>query len=599
MSIGLYSRVTDMRFRVAAPVNHGVPLPFSTYGERERNSAKNHLIVTGSRFMAVANSRELVMLKSILVAISFFLVSVAGNADVYVWRSATGVLNYSDTPPPADARDVKILRIPGQKGIGRGTDRAETRQPSPATAGRAGTGSPGSAPGGATTAAASARSSGGAGGAAGGGGAGGAAGGGRAKTKTGGGTTASSGTPTPGGTTTAAASSPTTTSGRTTAAVTTPAPTPAPVVPPVTVSAPAPAPVVPPVTVSAPAPTPVVPPVAVSPPAPAPTPVVPPVAVSPPAPAPTPVVPPVTVSPPAPTPGSANLLFSSGFEGLTALNAPSAFFTTGAWQGIVGADNTTGFTWPPNIWGGGPTRFQMIAMTPIDATTLSNYQVNQIQTVTGHNGTPTQALYSVIKQSGCTGTSPMGSCVDQDAFMLQPPGETSDLYMSYWIKYQPDIVQKMNYPNPNWRVLFEWKTGFNGDDGDYRVAAQLVTWGLGGPLSWHMTGDNVPSSGSYTQGRYWEQYTVTDAQTLGNWMKFEVFWHRSSGADGRVWMAVNGQVILDHYGSNIGVKNAPINRIFMPNLYGSTAFPIYQWVDDLQIWDGFPPVGNNPPYAPH
>src|SRR5258708_268382 len=180
MSIGLYSRVTDMRFRVAAAVNHGVPLPFSTYGERERNSAKNHLIVTGSRFMAVANSRELVMLKSILVAISFFLVSVAGNADVYVWRSATGVLNYSDTPPPADARDVKILRIPGQKGIGRGTDRAETRQPSPATAGRAGTGSPGSAPGGATTAAASARSSGGAGGAAGGGGAGGAAAGGGA-----------------------------------------------------------------------------------------------------------------------------------------------------------------------------------------------------------------------------------------------------------------------------------------------------------------------------------------------------------------------------------------------------------------------------------
>src|SRR5258708_7303246 len=273
MSIGLYSRVTDMRFRVAAPVNHGVPLPFSTYGERERNSAKNHLIVTGSRFMAVANSRELVMLKSILVAISFFLVSVAGNADVYVWRSATGVLNYSDTPPPADARDVKILRIPGQKGIGRGTDRAETRQPSPATAGRAGTGSPGSAPGGATTAAASARSSGGAGGAAGGGGAGGAAGGGgaggaagggRAKTKTGGGTTASSGTPTPGGTTTAAASSPTTTSGRTTAAVTTPAPTPAPVVPPVTVSAPAPTPVVPPLPVSAPAPAPRAPPATVA-----------------------------------------------------------------------------------------------------------------------------------------------------------------------------------------------------------------------------------------------------------------------------------------------------------------------------------------------
>jgi len=286
-------------------------------------------------------------------------------------------------------------------------------------------------------------------------------------------------------------------------------------------------------------------------------------------------------------------LFSSGFEGATALNAP--YNVPNAWQEVVGTDSTTGFTWPPKIWGGGTSHFQMIVQgaTP-DATTLSNYQVNQLQTVTGHNGTPTRALYSEIKQSGCTGTNPMGSCVDQDAFLLQPPGETSDLYMSYWIKYQPDIVQKMNPPSPNWRVLFEWKTGFNGDDGDYRVAAQLVTWGLGGPLSWHMTGDNVASSGSYTQVRYWEQYTVTDAQTVSNWMKFEVFWHRSSGADGRVWMAVNGQVILDHYGSNMGVKNAPINRIFMPNLYGSTAFPIYQWIDDVQILDGFPPNA-----APH
>src|SRR5258708_2035319 len=184
--------------------------------------------------MAVANSRELVMLKSILVAISFSLVLVAANADVYVWRSATGVLNYSDTPPPAGARDVKILRIPGQKGIGGGTDRAETRQPGPASAGGA-TGSRASASSGATTAAGGAPPSGGAGGAAGGGGgASAAAGGGRSasggKATTGGGgkpapggttTAAGGGTTTPGGTT-AAASSPTTPSGGTTAAASSP-----------------------------------------------------------------------------------------------------------------------------------------------------------------------------------------------------------------------------------------------------------------------------------------------------------------------------------------------------------------------------------------
>jgi len=37
----------------------------------------------------------------------------------------------------------------------------------------------------------------------------------------------------------------------------------------------------------------------------------------------------------------------------------------------------------------------------------------------------------------------------------------------------------------------------------------------------------------------------------------------------------------------------------MPNLYAGGSYPIYQWVDDLEIWNGFPPVGNNPPYAPH
>jgi hypothetical protein len=192
----------------------------------------------------------------------------------------------------------------------------------------------------------------------------------------------------------------------------------------------------------------------------------------------------------------------------------------------------------------------------------------------------------------------MGSEVDQDAFMIQPFGETSDLYISYWIKLQPNLAQLMNPPSPNWRVLFEWKTGTQGDNGDYRVLVELVTWGYG-PLSWYVFGDNVARCCSYPRQIYWEKYTTTTAQTLADWMKFEVFWHRSGGNDGRVWMAANGQVIVDRYGPNMGVNNAPINRIMLSTLYSSTAFPIYQWIDDVEMWDGFPPVGNNPPYAPH
>src|SRR5436309_15083746 len=51
----------------------------------------------------------------IILAAGFLIVSAASPADViYRWRDAQGVLHYSDTPPGEGARDVKMLRIPGQ-----------------------------------------------------------------------------------------------------------------------------------------------------------------------------------------------------------------------------------------------------------------------------------------------------------------------------------------------------------------------------------------------------------------------------------------------------------------------------------------------------
>jgi hypothetical protein len=283
-------------------------------------------------------------------------------------------------------------------------------------------------------------------------------------------------------------------------------------------------------------------------------------------------------------------LFSSGFEGLTALNAPSGFWGTGAWQDIVGLDTTTGFAWPINIWGGSVIRLQMIVQAPVDATTLGNYMVNRIETVTGHRGNLTRALYSEIMQAG-SGTT-------QDGFYLLPASEQGDLYISFWVKLQPDLVQKMN--PQTWRELFEWKTS-----GDYRVKVEILSWGDGcggvkpnGPVYWRLTGDNNANGGLPFQ-EFWHVDNCSLAVPAGAWFKFEVFWHRSSGADGRVWAAVNGQVIADHYGPNKGISNASINRIMMPNLYSGSPYPIYQWVDDVEIWNGFPPAGNNPPYAPH
>jgi hypothetical protein len=310
------------------------------------------------------------------------------------------------------------------------------------------------------------------------------------------------------------------------------------------------------------------------------------------------VTPVPSVSPnPSPNPvplASANLLFSSGFEGTTALLPPSGFYGTGAWQNVVGIDSITGFAWPPNIWGGGATHFQLLVDAPVDATTVGNYMFNQTQTVTGHNGSSTQALYQQISQSGCCGTGPQGGSPTQDPFMIQPVGETSDLYIRYWLKHQPNFANLMGVGQVgtgwNWRVVFEWKTA-----GDYRVIASIKRdpYINSGNLYWNIRGDNEANGGLPYQ-IFWESNNTQIPVPAGEWIKFEVFWHRSSGNDGRVWMAANGQLLVDHYGPNMGIYNAPINRIMMPNLYSSTSYPIYQWVDDLQIWDSFPPDA-----APH
>ncbi|MDO8552834.1 MAG: hypothetical protein Q7S01_04935 [bacterium] len=281
----------------------------------------------------------------------------------------------------------------------------------------------------------------------------------------------------------------------------------------------------------------------------------------------------------SPTPANAaNLLFRSGFEGSVTMGAINNCYGTGCHQPIVGSDNVTGYSWLASVWGG-TSDFHLLVDAPVTASTVGNYMSNQIQTVTGHNGTQTRALYNSITQSGCCGTNSQGGGSTQNPYELHPAKEAGDLYISYWLKLQPDLVQKMT--PQTWRPIFEWKTA-----GDYRLIAQIVTYGNVAPW-WQIIGDNNANGGLAYQ-RFWEVDNKTVAVPVGQWFKFEVFWHRSSGSDGRVWLAVNGNVIADHYGPNIGVKNAPINRIFMPNLYSGGSYPIYQWIDDVEIWDGFP-----------
>jgi hypothetical protein len=333
-----------------------------------------------------------------------------------------------------------------------------------------------------------------------------------------------------------------------------------------------------------------------------------------PAPAPAPAPPPEDPAPPpAPPPPSptANLLFHSGFEGgaLSILPALDCW-GTGCWQDLVGLDALTSFTWPGNVWGGGGKFLMLTDPVHITPLTVGDYLFNRMEWVPGRGGSDTTALRQQISRN-VNGTGPMGTSSSQNELVFMPQQESGDMYVSFWMKLQPDLLEKMtNLPDGagisgggTWRALFEFKTGTRDtsggalDNGDYRLAAYVMTYGGGQPY-WAILGDNNAGGGAPGTNR-WQVENRNIAVPIGDWFKFEVFWHRSSSSDGRVWMAVNGQILADRHGPNTGAWNMPINRIMAPVLYAGSAMPIYQWVDDLEIWDGFPPAGNNPPYAAH
>ena len=201
-----------------------------------------------------------------------------------------------------------------------------------------------------------------------------------------------------------------------------------------------------------------------------------------------------------------------------------------------------------------------------------------------------------MKQTGCTGTSSQASssCAAQDPYQIRPAAEPGDVYISYWRKIDPTLVQKLVN---SWHVVFEWKTV-----GDYRVIAQIVNYGGVAP-HWQLRADN-DANGGLTYTKFWEIDNLSVPVPIGEWFKFEVFWHRSKGTDGRVWMAVNGQKLVDKFGPNYGVHGDPIDRIMFMQLYTGASYPLHQWTDDVQVWKSFPSAKAGDPwydgvYAPH
>jgi hypothetical protein len=256
----------------------------------------------------------------------------------------------------------------------------------------------------------------------------------------------------------------------------------------------------------------------------------------------------------------AELLFKSGFESGVYIDQ-TAYQNSEDYRFIRGRDNETGFEWPISILGADES-----ALHYVDD---DNHQaVNaEIQTVTGHNGNLTKALYNVENYN--TGVT---QCPYE---ILNIRQGKKDLYIKYWIKMDSAGLVQTNM----WRTFFEYKTKDYANNEGFRLIAFVYTDNDGIPY-WHWQGDADP------QNPVWEIDNRDIPVPLNQWFLTEFYWHWSNGNDGRALWKINGEIVGDHHGATTR-NNKPIDFIMLTQIYGN-ANPKHQWVDDIEIWSGLP-----------
>ncbi len=260
-----------------------------------------------------------------------------------------------------------------------------------------------------------------------------------------------------------------------------------------------------------------------------------------------------------------NLIFKSSFEEDVTMGVPYSDDPESGtwWQDLQGSDNGE-FTWPITFWQS-IGKFQVLVNASLPS---EEYIQNTLVEVDDPNGDPTIALHQLIidKDEGWT----------QDPYLMEGAVEDGDLYVKYLIKFEEDLLTRLG--SDGWLTFFEWKTS-----GDYRIAAYVYE-DLVDNIYWYVHGDNVANQEDpYLE--YWYEENHDIAVPTGEWLSVEFFWHRSTGDDGRFWWAINGNVVADHFGPNKIAE--PIDRIMLFTNY-SSADSIGQWIDDIEIWDGFP-----------
>lgn len=257
-----------------------------------------------------------------------------------------------------------------------------------------------------------------------------------------------------------------------------------------------------------------------------------------------------------PNKASPQLLFSSGFEDGVYMGK-----TVWDYQYIEGTDSETGFSWPIEVLGASESALHCIDSDDGKAVNV------RIETVIGHDGKPTKALYSIEEYNTNVTQCPYE--------ILNITEGRKDLYIKFWIKLDEESLNEAD----KWRTFFEWKTKDYGKGTGFRLISFIYTDDDGQPY-WHWQGDTDPMH------PVWEIDNRDIPVPENEWFLTEFYWHWSEGDDGRALWKINGEVVGDYYGPSTS-NSKPISFIMLAQIYGN-ANPKHQWVDDIEIWDSIP-----------
>ncbi len=299
--------------------------------------------------------------------------------------------------------------------------------------------------------------------------------------------------------------------------------------------------------------------------------------------------------------GEGQLLLKSGFEGQVRV--------TQGMSDITGIDPNSGLNWEATPeWIESSHFVYLVGKNKM----LSDYMVSSIETAIGPYGSETRVLRMQNKADDPDQQSTSRN--EYSFFMKPPPHGYQEGYVRYWMKLQDNLADLL--PNDKatpWYMIMEWKEPDSrirksaaeckavgqgaGGSNNYRINIGIHRQANAMQLRWYLTGEPPQPC----RKAEWTYLNPDVEVPLGRWFFVEAYMKKHTTA-GRVYFAVNGQVVLDtrvtpppgFTGRTEHADNPLPLKFWSPmKNYHSMSWnrmgPVSQWYDDLELWSGFPP----------